>query len=561
MRMRNLINWSESIIVGLCLTALSSGASSPTWEKYSEDVQAGRVSIIPDYSWAGYKYGAETIPNVDWKRFNVTDFGALPNDGKSDYDGIQKAIRAAEKNGSGLVFFPKGRFLVAEEKGQTEPIRIHGKNIVLRGSGSGFKGTEIHQKHSYVPADTSKKWTTPPVFLFEHPESDVYHFEKRRASKAISPIVANAGNGSFSVALEETAEIRVGQTVMLFMQNPAANAYYLRGLEPRDIFTEIIEKGVSVAEKHTVKRIEGNSIVFEEPIHTDIVSEHGWAVHDYPTIEGWGVEDIHFSGNAPKSFIHHKDYIHDSGFQAVNMRQGRNSWIRRCRFTNLSHAFYASGCMASSFILNTVDGHQGHGNFNLNWGYGNLVGLSQDLSDKGSFHGCGISHEHVGGVVWRYESVGDTKQTPRCGGPDFHAQFPYCSLWDACVANLRNNGGAAFLQPNHLGDLTFWNFEQVGEKIYHDYWNMPKTDEEKKDMYFGKTKVVYPNYIGFHGVLSTFNEKHLGILESYGAPVDPESLYEAQLELRLGSVPAWIQNAKNDWAKLKDEHRNAYRGE
>jgi len=32
--------------------------------------------------------GAEAIPNVRWKTFDVTDYGALPNDELSDYVSI-----------------------------------------------------------------------------------------------------------------------------------------------------------------------------------------------------------------------------------------------------------------------------------------------------------------------------------------------------------------------------------------------------------------------------------------------------------------------------------------
>jgi hypothetical protein len=70
-------------------------------------------------------------------------------------------------------------------------------------------------------------------------------------------------------------------------------------------------------------------------------------------------------------------------------------------------------------------------------------------------------------------------------------------------------------------------------------------------MYFGKTKIVYPNYIGFHGVMSEFNRDHLGLFESYGQPVEPASLYEAQLAQRLGSAPGWIAEAKAEWEKMK----------
>lgn len=534
----------------MCLGCMAAWAKpAESWSAFVTDQAAGTRSALPDYSWAGYQYGASGIPNVTWRVFDVTDFGAVPDDGRSDYAAIQRAIQAAERNGSGVVFFPAGRFRVAEKEGITKSIQITGPNIVLRGSGSGKGGTEIYQNHHYQALNPKKKWTTPPIFQFQYP--------KDQGGRTLTTIAQPAKNEAFRIEVADASMIQVGQTISLCMQNPAANAQYLQGLKPRDIFTEIINKGVSVSEKHTVQKIRGNTLILAEPLHADINPAHGWTVLDYPTVEGWGVEDLHFSGNCPVPFVHHKDAVHDSGFSGIIMRQGKNSWIRRCRFTDMSHAFYASGCMASSFLCNTVDGHQGHGNFNMNWGYGNLIGLSQDLSDKGTFHGCGISHEHVGGVIWRYESVGETKQSPRCGGPDFHAQFPYCSLWDVCTANLRNNGGSYTLQPNHLQDLTFWNFEQVGEKIYHDYWDMPKTAQDQKNKYYGKTKVVYPNYIGFHGVLSTFNEDHLGIVESYGTPVEPESLYESQLALRLGDAPPWVAAAKAEWGDVKKVHAEA----
>jgi hypothetical protein len=39
--------------------------------------------------------------------------------------------------------------------------------------------------------------------------------------------------------------------------------------------------------------------------------------------------------------------------------------------------------------------------------------------------------------------------------------------------------------------------------------------------------------------------------ESPGAPVLPESLYEAQLELRLGKAPEWVGPAKTEWETLR----------
>ena len=43
-----------------------------------------------------------------------------------------------------------------------------------------------------------------------------------------------------------------------------------------------------------------------------------------------------------------------------------------------------------------------------------------------------------------------------------------------------------------------------------------------------------------------------GILESQGTPVEPGSLFEAQLELRLGNIPVWLNSLHTEWAILRN---------
>ena len=57
-------------------------------------------------------------PEPTGKIFNITDYGAIPNDDKEDRNAIQAAVDAASANGGGIVFFPPGKFLMNEEKGR-----------------------------------------------------------------------------------------------------------------------------------------------------------------------------------------------------------------------------------------------------------------------------------------------------------------------------------------------------------------------------------------------------------------------------------------------------------
>ena len=53
-----------------------------------------------------------------------------------------------------------------------------------------------------------------------------------------------------------------------------------------------------------------------------------------------------------------------------------------------------------------------------------------------------------------------------------------------------------------------------------------------------------PTVVGFHGVPVKFREDQMKLNESQGTPVEPLSLYEAQLKLRLGAVPKWLNDLK-----------------
>ena len=133
-------------------------------------------------------------------------------------------------------------------------------------------------------------------------------------------------------------------------------------------------------------------------------------------------------------------------------------------------------------------------------------------------------------------------------GFDWHASQPYATLIDASSGGLVANGGNHLNLPNHLQDLTFWNYDQSEGKqeVDYDWW---KVRDCPSCTYYNAAKVVKPNFIGFHGSkASSFKRSSLGVFASNGIPVEPASLYAAQLESRLGSMPPWYARAKAAYA-------------
>ena len=118
-----------------------------------------------------------------------------------------------------------------------------------------------------------------------------------------------------------------------------------------------------------------------------------------------------------------------------------------------------------------------------------------------------------------------------------HATQPRATLIDCCTgAFLKSRqGGDANQMPNHLDDLTIWNFvETVAEPSgMIKWWD------------FGNKwwKFMPPTIVGYQGS-NTFDPTSVKRDDEHGTPVVPQSLYEAQLERRLGAVPAWLLELK-----------------
>ena len=98
-------------------------------------------------------------------------------------------------------------------------------------------------------------------------------------------------------------------------------------------------------------------------------------------------------------------------------------------------------------------------------------------------------------------------------------------------------GGSANQAPHHLADLTIWNFEatQTGESGIFQWW----------DDAISWWRFLPPVIVGFRSPTGlTFDQTQVLAEELHGQVPPHESLFEAQLEARLGFVPAWLNSLK-----------------
>ncbi|WP_111706825.1 DUF4955 domain-containing protein [Lutibacter citreus] len=517
------MSFKNVLFVTLIFSLLSCQAqNSQVWEDFKASKQTGNEPILPDFSYAGYKYSEVEIPTVNHKIFDVTKFGAIPNDINSDKDAIKKAIKAAEKNGSGIVYFPKGKYYVNTQNDDTSIIEIKGSNIVFRGEGVN-KSTLFFDK-DLPPTDPKKLWSCPSAIQTKASGAD----------KKLATITSNTRRETHNIEVNDASKIKKGNWIILKVSNndPELIKYDIQPLIADKTWSTINTKGVIVNERHQVSSVKKNTITLVEPIHYDIQAKHNWSVYSFAHSEELGFEDLSFEGNWKKEFVHHRSAQDDGGWSILQVSRCVNSWVKDCSFKNVNNALSFSQSAYSTAINITINGFIGHSSVHAAGGStGILLANINDIA--GMHHSTGVGGgSTTATVIWRSKYPSHT-----CF--ESHASQPRCTLFDNVEGGFFSGraGGAIKSLPNHSRYLVLWNFKE--------------TDESEKDFRFIATdswywRIVPPIIVGFHGAGTTFNKDEVQITESIGAPVKPESLFEEQLKLRLGKLPDWITKLKNE---------------
>ena len=492
-------------------------AQKTLFETYKAQKLAGQETTLPDFSYAGYEYGEKAIPHIDYKLFNVKDFGAVPDDEKSDKQAIQRCIDAAVANGSGIVYFPKGLYLVNESGESEKPIVINGTGIVLRGE----TGAVLFMKEHMKALNPKQLWTTPYLFQFK---------KKMKRSQPIN-VLEDASAGGFVLKVENTAGLSAGDWIELNLQNndPLRVAKELSPYHAQPEWTEINQKGVIVKVFHKIKNVSNHEIVLADPLMYPVVAADKWTLNRWEPAKGCGVENLHFKGNFHDKFVHHRSAIDDGGWSLLMISGQANSWMKDCIFEDVNNAARVQQCANYTVLNCKIIGNGGHAAISSEGSSRVLIAKCDDSASQ--WHTFGVAKPAMNTVIWRCTSAPTT-----CF--ESHASQPRNTLIDNQKGGfvISHYGGAIGSLPNHLQNLILWNYTATNTDVYsgYEFW-------DSKDKWL---KIPMPIIAGFKAANITFNQQQLKSAESLNGRTTPESLYEAQLELRLGKLPQWIIDNK-----------------
>ena len=545
-------------------------------------------NVLLDYSYAGYDHGESapadgfawgyTVKNIkDYLAPGVSDrqafinilaeVGILATKDIAGEDGYKNRTKEANL----VIYFPEGTYVLHnDDDNTTDPnkqqyakdpkgnnvstaIKISASNLIIKGDGPGK--TIIKMETPNLPTNVKDTGSSPEMINIGHTNSP------DQTNLTESVVSENAEKGTYSVFVSDASWVKAGDWVQLRTRsdNPDFVSEELGPIVPKKTqggnnwsITETVASGggIKITEFHQVKSVSSNKVTFYEPIMHSVNKDYNWVLRQYKYLYNVGIEGITFVGNALNGYSHHGDdnqstkdelgWQYDGAYKPLVLSRVVNSWVRNVNFKSVSEAVSINESANSSAYNITIGGTRGHSAVRAQHSTRVFIGKVNDISTgndakgnpcNGQFHGCGVSKPSIGCVIWN-----STWGKDACF--ESHATQPRATLFDNCRGGLvyYRAGGAEEENPNHLAGLTIWNLSVEGTDSHAGAFSWWSNDDRW-------WKIYPPIVVGTHGQSVTFADPTVQMTyeESTGTKVSPESLYEAQLEKRLGYVPAWLK--------------------
>ena len=479
------------------------------WIGTLEDEDEDIPELI-DWSYAGYKQG-EPIPNsFNLSTFNVTSYGAIPNDGLSDLTATENAIDAAESAGGGIVFFPAGQFdfFVGDEQGKE--IRINDSNIIIKGSGAegaAYGGTTLFMHKRFSSRDDNGyAWDGAYFRVSKSGLTGSY-----RNPNMLTPVTDFHARQLMYIDVEDVSVLNNPDFIVVTKNQTGDDIYLNVSRTPEQIsgHSDLVNDGYGFYEVHEVESIDtaNNRINLKSPLICPLVTSN--KITTYNPHQNIGFEDFHLDGNFRSEYRH----MNDNGHNGIMIQGAIHSWIRRVRFSNTINQVTFSKAAHCSAISVVTDGNKGHYAANFMQSTYCFIGLLEDYSDIRSTHGISIGGTSSGNVAWKTGGAA-------LNGPDGHRSSARWNLHDNnYTIRHEAQSGANSRRPHHLDGFVLWNCK-TDDSGRFDWWTASTWD----------VRITGGALIGY--IQRNAPSPRDVYTESVGSHVNPLSLYAAQLARR-----------------------------
>jgi len=487
------------LAISLC-SDVSGQVYSDLWgkegEKWSTD------SRLPDFSYAGYHCGQSDPPILPIAA-NVKMFGAK---GDGVHDDTEAFIEAIEKTKSGAIYIPKGRYKI------TKILNIRKSGIVLRGAGP-------DKSILYFPIplnDIKPNWghTTSgrPTSNYSW-SGGMIQLKGNYQSKKLTNITSDAKRGERSLTVSSAKNLRAPMRVEILINDdkPKSLTRYLYSNDTGDISKFPRSTGSFVV---TIKKINGNEIIFDRPLRFDIRAEWTPQIRRFAlTVSEAGIENLCFEF----PLTAYKGHFTEAGYNAIAISGASDCWVRNIKILNADSGIFVSAMFCTitgvTFESNRKSSRKCTGH------HGICLGGSDNLFTNFNFKTCFIhdltvSKNYMGNVFSNGRGIDINF--------DHHKRAPYENLFTNIDTGkgtrLWHCGGGAALGKNCGARGTFWNIRAKQPQ------KCPRKSFGPESMNLVAVETDQPS-------VKKENGKWFEAIDP--KKIKPQNLHEAQLERRL----------------------------
>ena len=336
-------------------------------------VPSGAPPYLPDYSYAGYRWGEAPLPDPSGTEIRVTEYGAVPDDGESDTGAIQRALEEAHReDGPVIVRFPPGRLIVEDI------LFLERSNLVLAGA-------EQQQTQLYFPRPLSEMDTPggyeDPVDRDFSPFSwrggVIWTRESNPSEQRVLGRLAAGRRGFHTLKSQTPLNLEAGDVIQIKWKNrEGKNSSLLTHI----YCTGSVQFGKNLYEGQnptiatqevTVEKVEGRLIEIKEPLLHDLREKWQVTVHTVNFLEEVGIEDLRVT--FPEG-VEYGGHHHEAGYNGIYLTDLVHSWVRGVTIENADSGILST--RSKNFTVKDVKagvGRWGHYSVHLGNVYGALV--------------------------------------------------------------------------------------------------------------------------------------------------------------------------------------------
>lgn len=460
-------------------TLIGPASGSEAWVPAILTDPALADTYLPDFSYAGYHWGQEPPPHPP-PTLDVTDFGAVADDGEDDTATILEAVAAAHAAAGPVVLqFPAGRFILRDL------LQIERSHFILRGAGSGSDGTILDipialkdlrrpealdelQEYLITGGKRDKKtgylfsvYSWMGGFIWPRvPGKRIYPYLADFDTPSEVLALASGGKrGEHTFTVDSTSRLEVGDRLRIEWYNTEGR----RGSLLEHLY---MSKAVKIGSRHwenperalifqdvTITALDGTTVTIKEPLLHDLQPDWHTALTETELLAEVGIEGLRIEFPETLYRRHHLE----AGYNAIYLTSVTHSWVRDVRIVNADSGILSDDASQVTIEDVRVSGRPMHYGIHL----GRVSGMLAKHLEIGARaeHPLSFNTYAKASVFTGVDILLDARL-------DQHRGSNHQNLFDdirivaaSDQAQIFKHGGASYWRPTHGAFNTLWNIQ------------------------------------------------------------------------------------------------------